>query len=202
AELIRLSGDREGQRVLDLIPGDGYWTRIFSSIVGPRGKVYAVWPELYAKLAMGNVATLRGLSASPEHANVVTLVQPGNALTAPEPLDLVWTSQNYHDYADTFMGSPGPEALARAAYKVLKPGGIFMVIDHQAAPGRGMADTEALHRIDPQIVLRQARAVGFQLAGSSKVLINPQDPLSIKVFDPRVRGHTSQFAFKFRKPLR
>jgi predicted methyltransferase len=200
AELIRLSGLRDGQKVLDLIPGDGYWTRIFSRVVGPRGKVYAVWPLAYAKLAEGNVATLRQISASPAYGNVVTQVQPTTSLAAPEPLDLVWTAQNYHDYADPFMGKPGPEALARAAFRLLRPGGVFMVIDHASAPGRGLADTDTLHRIDPQLVLRQAKAAGFVYAGSSKVLLNPQDPLTIKVFDPKVRGHTSQFVFKFVKP--
>jgi predicted methyltransferase len=199
AELIRLSGVHAGQKVLDLIPGDGYWTRIFSRIVGPNGRVYAVWPEAYGKLAKGNVETLRELSASPAYANVVTQVQPTTNLTAPEPLDLVWTSQNYHDYADPFMGSPGPETLARAAYRLLKPGGVFMVIDHRSAPGRGLADTDTLHRIDPQLVVKQAKAAGFVLAGESKVLANASDPLTIKVFDPKVRGHTSQFAFKFVK---
>ena len=155
--------------------------------------------EAYAKLAAGNVATLRQISAG--YGNVVTQVQPSTDLAAPEPLDLVWTSQNYHDYADPFMGRPGPESLARAAFRLLKPGGVFIVIDHRAAPGRGEADTDTLHRIDPQVVLRQARAAGFVLAGESKVLANPADPLTIKVFDPKVRGKTSQFAFKFVKPL-
>ena len=199
-ELIRLSGVREGHRVLDLIPGDGYWTRIFSKIVGPRGRVYAVWPQAYAKLAMGNVATLRQISASPAYGNVVTQVQPTTELNAPEPLDLIWTVQNYHDYADPFMGRPGPETLARAAYRLLKPGGVFMVIDHASAPGRGLADTDTLHRIDAQLVVRQAKAAGFVLAGQSGVLVNRADPLTIKVFDPRIRGRTSQFAYKFVKP--
>lgn len=202
AELVTLAGMREGQRVLDLIPGSGYWSRIFSKIVGPRGRVYAIWPEAYAKLAQSNVAQLRSMGASASYANVVTQVQPTTELTAPEPLDVVWTSQNYHDYADPFMGSPGPGALARAAFRILKPGGVFMVIDHWSAPGRGMADTDTLHRIDPQIVRQQAEAAGFKFAGESRVLVNPADSMTIPVFDKSIRGHTSQFAIKFRKPAR
>jgi predicted methyltransferase len=202
APLIGLSGLHAGQRVLDLIPGDGYWTRIFSKIVGPKGHVYAVWPEAYAKLAQGNVQTLQAMSGSPLYPNVTTEVQPTTELTAPVPLDLIWTSQNYHDYADPFMGSPGPERLMRAAYRLLKPGGVFMVIDHASAPGRGMRDTDTLHRVDPDIVRKQALAAGFEFAGASNVLTNPADPLSIPVFDKSIRGHTSQFAFKFRKPVR
>jgi predicted methyltransferase len=201
-ELVSLAELKRGQKVLDLIPGDGYWTRIFSRIVGPGGRVYAVWPEAYGKLAMGNVAQLRAMSASRDYANVVTEVEPSVTLTAPEPLDVVWTSQNYHDYNDPFMGSPGPASLARAAYRMLKPGGLFIVIDHAAAPGRGMKDTDSLHRIERATVVRQATAAGFRLAGESNVLRNPADPLTIKIFDPSIRGRTSQFALKFRKPGR
>jgi predicted methyltransferase len=199
-ELIALSGMKAGQRVLDLIPGNGYWSRVFSKIVGPRGRVYAVWPDAYAKLAQSNVATLRAISTT--YPNVVTAVQPTTNLSAPEPLDIVWTSQNYHDYADPFMGSPGSDALARAVFRILKPGGVFMVIDHSSAAGRGLADTDKLHRIDPETVKRQAKAAGFEFAGESRVLINPADPLTIPVFDASIRGRTSQFAFKFRKPVR
>ena len=95
--LIALAGIKPGDKVLDLIPGDGYWTRIFSKIVGPEGKVYAVWPEPYARTATGNVQTLRQLSADKYYGNIVTEVQPTTTLIAPERLDVVWTSQNYHD---------------------------------------------------------------------------------------------------------
>ena len=53
AELVALADLQPGQRVLDLIPGDGYWTRIFSKMVGPRGRVYAMWPEAYAERGGG-----------------------------------------------------------------------------------------------------------------------------------------------------
>ena len=201
AELVGLSGVRPGQRVLDLIPGNGYWTRIFSQTVGPKGKVYAVWPEAYAKLAKGDVAKVQAIAADPHYPNVVVQVQPSVDLSAPEPLDLIWTSQNYHDYGDPFMGKPGTAALARMAYRLLKPGGIFVVIDHKSAPGHGTADTDTLHRIDPDTVMKEAKAAGFEFAGKSDVLLNPKDPLTIPVFDKSIRGHTSQFAFKFRKPL-
>jgi predicted methyltransferase len=198
--LIALAGVAPGDRVLDLIPGDGYWTRIFSKIVGPQGKVYAVWPQAYARTATGNVGQLRKLSADKYYGNIVTEVQAGTTLTAPEPLDVVWTSQNFHDYPDEFMGKGDPAELARDAFRILKPGGTFMIIDHAARPGRGLADTDTLHRIEPAEVRKIVEAAGFRFAGESKVLDNPQDPLDIPVFDPSIRGHTSQFAYKFVKP--
>jgi len=202
AELVGLSGVHSGQRVLDLIPGSGYWTRIFSKIVGPKGKVYAVWPAPYAREASGDVARLRQIAADPLYPNVMVQVQPSAELTAPEPLDLIWTSQNYHDYGDPFMGKPGTAAFAKMAYRALKPGGIFIVIDHNSAPGHGIADTDTLHRIDSETVVKEAKAAGFEYAGKSDVLLNSKDPLTIPVFDKVIRGHTSQFALKFRKPTK
>lgn len=199
--LIALAGVKPGDKMLDLIPGDGYWTRIFSKIVGPKGKVYAVWPEAYARFARGNVETLRKLSADPHYGNIVTQVQPSATLSAPEKLDVVWTSQNYHDYPDEYMGKDAdPAQLNQAVFAMLKPGGTYMIIDHSAANGRGLSDTEELHRIDPAIVRQQVEAAGFKFAGKSQVLANREDPLDIPVFDKAVRGHTSQFAYKFVKP--
>jgi predicted methyltransferase len=198
--LIALAGVKPGDKVLDLIPGSGYWTRIFSKVVGPDGKIYAVWPQAYARDAMGNVADLRKLSADRYYGNIVTEVQPTPRLGAPERLDIVWTSQNFHDYPDEFMGKGDPAQLARDAFRLLKPGGVFIVIDHMAKAGRGFADTDTLHRVDPVAVRTIVEAAGFKFAGESKVLENPADPLDIPVFAPSIRGHTSRFAYKFVKP--
>ena len=195
--LIALAGVKPGDKVLDLIPGDGYWTRLFSKIVGPEGKVYAVWPQAYARTATGNVRTLRQLSADKYYGNIVTEVQPTTTLTAPEPLDVVWTSQNYHDYPDEFMGKGDPAILNKAVFEILKPGGTYLIIDHAAKQGRGMSDTDTLHRIDPATVRKQVEAAGFRYAGESKVLENANDPLHIPVFDKSIRARTSQFAYKF-----
>jgi len=198
--LIALAGVSPGDRVLDLIPGNGYWTRIFSKIVGPGGKVYAVWPQAYARTAMGNVQELREMANDNYYGNIVVEVQPSTTLTAPEPVDIVWTSQNFHDYPDEFMGKGDPSALARDAFKILKPGGTFLIVDHMAKPGRGLADTDTLHRVEPTAVRKIAEAAGFRFAGESMVLNNDKDPLDIPVFDRSIRGHSSQFAFKFVKP--
>lgn len=200
AELVAFSGLKAGDRVLDLIPGDGYWTRIFSRIVGPEGRVYAVWPRNYAVVSSGNVAQLRQIAASPHYANVRVEVQPTPILTAPEPLDMVWTAQNYHDYPDEFMGRIDPAQLNRAVFQILKPGGTFFIVDHAAADGSGMRDTERLHRIDPATVRQQVEAAGFQFVGQSQVLDNPVDDHSRPVFHPSVRGRTDQFVMRFRKP--
>ena len=199
-ELIAFAGVKPGDKVLDLIPGGGYWTRIFSKIVGPDGKVYAVWPQAYAAEATGDIAKLKALSADKSYGNIITEVQPTTTLSAPEAVDVVWTSQNYHDYPDKFMGNTDPSVLNNAVFKILKPGGAYVIIDHMAKAGTGLADTDTLHRIDPAIVRKEVEAAGFKFAGESKVLNNPADPLDVAVFDKSIRGHTSQFAYKFVKP--
>jgi predicted methyltransferase len=113
---------------------------------------------------------------------------------------VVWTSQNYHDYSDKFMGHIDQTSLDKQVFAALKPGGVFVVVDHVAEAGSGIRDTDTLHRIDPELVKKQALAAGFVFAGKSDVLRNPADTHKLKVFDKSIRGHTDQFAYKFRKP--
>lgn len=193
---------KPGQKVLELIPGSGYFTRVFSAVVGPQGHVYTVWPNEYAKEDAEDVAASQKLAADPHYANVSVLTQPANQLSAPEPVDLVFTSQNYHDYPDKFMGKVDPAVLNKQVFDALKPGGLWVVIDHVAPAGSGMADTDTLHRIDPAIVKKQVEAAGFVFDGQSNALRNPNDPHTIKVFDKSIRGHTDQFIYRFRKPAK
>ena len=194
AEIMAFSKVKPGDKVLELVPGSGYWTRVFSSIVGPEGKVYLAVPEPMQKYSEETMALPESLT------NTEVLVQPADALSAPTPVDVAFTAQNYHDYPDEFMGPTDPSVLNRAVFNALKPGGMWIVIDHAAETGSGQRDTETLHRIDPAIVRLQAEAAGFEYMGESDVLRNEQDDHTLKVFDPAVRGHTDQFIYKFRKP--
>ncbi|MEP6898381.1 MAG: methyltransferase [Rhodanobacter sp.] len=200
AALMMFAEVRPGQKVLELIPGSGYFTRVFSAIVGPQGHVYTVWPNEYAKEDVDDVAGSSKLAADPHYSNVSVLTQAANQLSAPEPVDVVFTSQNYHDYPDKFMGSEDPAVLNKQVFDALKPGGLWVIVDHVAPTGTGMTDTDTLHRIDPAIVKKQVVAAGFVFDGESNVLRNPKDPHTIKVFDKSIRGHTDQFAYRFRKP--
>jgi predicted methyltransferase len=199
-DVMVFSGVKPGQKVLELIPGSGYFTRVFSAIVGAQGHVYALWPNEYGKEATDDVANSDKLAADPHYANVSVLKQPAAQLSVPDQVDVVFTSQNYHDYPDEFMGKVDPVAFDKQVFAALKPGGMFVVIDHVAPAGSGMADTDTLHRIDPAIVKKQVESVGFVFAGESNALRNPKDPHTIKVFDSSIRGHTDQFMYRFRKP--
>lgn len=200
AELTSFAGIKPGDKVLELIPGSGYFTRVFSKVVGAKGHVYAVWPEPYDKESTPDSDNLRKLATQPGYTNISVAIQPVTALTAPKPLDVVFTSQNYHDYPDKFMGAIDPAVLNKQVFSALKPGGVYIVVDHIAEAGSGMRDTDTLHRIDPAIVKTQVTAAGFVFDGESDVLRNPADTHKVKVFDPSIRGRTDQFVFKFRKP--
>jgi predicted methyltransferase len=199
-ELLAFAGVASGAKVVDLIPGGGYWTRLLAKAVGPAGHVYAAWPAEYVKVDDDEVGPYRTLVSGPNYKNVSVLEQPAAALKAPEPVDLIFTAQNYHDYPDPFMGPTDPAVLNKAVFAALKPGGIYLVIDHVAAAGSGARDTNTLHRIDPALVKQQVTAAGFQFVGESTLLANPADDHTKKVFDASIRGKTDQFVFKFKKP--
>jgi predicted methyltransferase len=199
AEVLTFVGVKPGQTVVDLMPGGGYFTRLFSAAVGPGGKVYAYIPTEVAGFSKKPVPA-NGSSPDPVHPNVMALVAPIAQFGAPTPADIVWTSQNYHDLHDPFMGPADMAKFDAAVFKTLKPGGEFIVLDHSALPGSGVSATNTLHRIDAAVVKKEVTAAGFVYVGESNVLRNPADPRTALVFDKSIRGHTDQFVYKFRKP--
>ena len=126
-------------------------------------------------------------------------IPPGGALKLPEPVDVFWTSQNYHDLYLTRLNLDVP-TVVKGIYDSVKPGGVFVVLDHVAKPGADVVSTaNTLHRIDPAAVRKTVEAAGFKFESESKVLANASDDHTKGVFDPALRGHTDQFIYKFRK---
>lgn len=196
AEVLAFAGVGPGDEVVDFLPGGGYWTRILSGIVGKAGHVYAIWPAEGAKYAEKTIPALEARHLS----NTSLMVMSGPEMRASEPVDLVWTVQNYHDVANTPAGEAALDAFNRQVYAALKPGGTYVVIDHADAPGSGLAGTSTKHRIDPAAVKAEVVKAGFVFDGESDVLRNPADDHSAGVFDPTIKGKTDQFVFRFRKP--
>jgi predicted methyltransferase len=201
AEVIAFSGLKPGDRIADFMSGNAYFTRIFSRVVGPTGHVYAFLPEQeLANCSADETAGTKALEYDERYRNVTVVVDLADRFAVPESLDMVWTAQNYHDLHDKFMAPTNIEAVNGAIFRALKSGGIFMVLDHVASSGSGLRDTESLHRIDPQSILREVTAAGFLFESRSPLLSNPQDSHSLPVFDPAIRHRTDQVIFKFRKP--
>ena len=198
AEVLAFSGIRPGHRVADLMPGAGYYTLLLSDIVGPRGHVYAVVPQEILKFGPRATEGVIALQATRKN---ISLVSPAiNSFAVAEPLDEVWTSWNYHDFHDTFMGPADVSRLNKAIFAALKPGGAYIIVDHQAETGSGLRDTNTLHRIDIETVKSEVVAAGFVLEAASQALANPEDQHNLNVYDGKVRGHTDSFVLKFRKP--
>ncbi|MDE2183466.1 MAG: class I SAM-dependent methyltransferase [Alphaproteobacteria bacterium] len=200
--MLEFAGIKPGMKVMDLMPGGGYFTRLFAKAVGPNGYVYSFEPNEMAKFATDKGKQPAILAVAKDYPNVSVITAPINKITAPEQLDLVWTSQNYHDMHDSFMGPADIAAVNKAIYAALRPGGLYIVLDHSAEKGSGLRDTDTLHRIDEAAVKKEVEAAGFKLIGESNVLRNPKDDRKLKVFDPAIRGHTDQFILKFRKPVK
>jgi len=205
-EMVVFAGIKPGMKVVDLIPGGGYFTRVFAKVVGDKGFVYAYQAsnlDDYIKKRFSVTEVTTAFLSKPYEAykNVGVLHAPIEKFVVPEQADIVWTSRNYHDFHDKFFGPADLKVVNKAVFDSLKPGGIFLVLDHAAEPGSGLRDTETLHRIDEAAVKQEVEAAGFKLVDESKLLRNPADDHKAKVFDASVKGKTDQFILKFRKPM-
>jgi predicted methyltransferase len=201
AETLAFAGVKRGDKVADYIASGGYFTHLFADVVGPKGHVYAVEPDEVGRFPSVAKAVAALKEWAKGHPNVTVVTGPAMSdLTYPEKLDVFWIAQNYHDLHDKFMGPVDIAAFNKAVYAALKPGGIYIVLDHASVKDAGPEVTESLHRINPDQVKREVEAAGFKFVGESKLLANPDDPHTANVFDKSIRHHTDQFIFKFRKP--
>ena len=192
AAVIAFAGVKPGMTVADYLPGGGYFTHLFADVAGPKGHVYAV------TISEKGADRVKPVTAA--HKNVSAVVAPQGTFTLPAKADVVWTSLNYHDLHNLPLGEGGMVKLDKAIFAALKPGGVFLVIDHAAAAGSGARDTNTLHRIDPAVVKQEVEAAGFKLESESRLLANTEDDHTKGVQDPAIRRHTDQFVFRFRKP--
>jgi predicted methyltransferase len=242
AETVAFSTVKPGDKIADFIAGGGYFTRIFSKVVGPQGHVYATAPAggmmmggaaaggammpatqgtmgapqgtmmgaqpgarmgapamgAPAAPMMGNAAEdpLKAIAGDSAYSNVTVLTQPASKLMVSEPLDVVFTAQNYHD-----LHNPGPyhaddvAAFNKSVFDALNPGGVFLVLDYASAPGTGFSQTATLHRAEPDAEKAEILKAGFVFEGESKVLARPNDPHTM-----RSHEQDDQFIFRFRKP--
>ena len=189
AEIVAFAGVKPGDKVAEIAPGGGYYTRILAKAVGPQGKVYALMPAFFANRP-GGLDAINALAE--QYGNIEVVVVDYAATKLPEPVDLVWTTENSHDLANGDIAT-----VNKWAFEALKPGGIYFVEDH-SAPGTGTSATSTLHRIDPAAVKEQVGAAGFTLEAESDLLRNPNDPHDV---NPRqVQPTSDKFALRFRKP--
>jgi predicted methyltransferase len=194
AEVLAFTGVREGWRIADVGPGAGYYTRLFAVAVGESGRVYAIdrpnAPDRPPRAI---------LAVAPSYPNVTVMQEGYQGWSTGEPLDAIFISQIYHDFFLPQLSIDVP-ALNQQMFAALKPGGVLVIIDHAAVDGSDVSVTSSLHRIDRGQVIRELTAAGFVLEDESQVLRNPADDRSLRVFETDIRGHTDQFALRFRRP--
>lgn len=194
AEMLAFIGIEGGERIADIRPEEGYFSRLFARAVGPEGRIYAFVPNQTAARENAYGDTL-----ARDYPNVVRVTGALEDLTFPEPLDVVFMGQEYHDFViDRF--NVDVTRMNAAVFAALKPGGLYVILDHQAAAGAGTSVVGALHRIEGSALRAQVEAAGFVFDGETDVVRNPADDHTLSVFDEAIRGRTDQFVYRFRKP--
>jgi predicted methyltransferase len=193
AEVLAFSGVKPGDTVAEYLPGGGYYTRMLSAIVGPKGKVYALETTTWGK---DNIAatkkTVEGLK------NVVLDLAPLGQFNLAAKVDMFWTTDNYHDLHVPKYANVDMAAFNKHVADSLKPGGVYIILDHAAAAGTGAKDSPTLHRIEKKTVIDEVTGAGFTMAGESEVLHRTSDDHTKKIFD--LHYNTDQFVLKFRRP--
>ncbi|MGV8928849.1 MAG: class I SAM-dependent methyltransferase [Brevundimonas sp.] len=196
-ETLSFIGVQPGWKVADMIIGGGYFTRLLSAAVGPAGHVTAWQPEEFIAF---QASYGEALTAADALANVDAIRSPLRTPEFPSGLDLIFTAQNYHDLHLRAFPADTASRVNSAAFAALKPGGRYVIIDHQAVDGSDLSVADELHRIDHDTVVAEVQAAGFRLSEEAALLWRDDDPRTASVFDASIRGRTSQFAIIFRKP--
>ena len=200
-EVLKFLGLKPGMRVSDPFGGNLYWAEITAPAVGPKGRV-SIWQpaQFYRQKTYDAYTALKA-----KQPNVWLRVSPFEAPDFPvAAYDFMLINLDYHDVywesAKNGIVRMDPDQWLKMVYAAMKPGAVVGVIDHIANPGDTRANVEKYHRIDPATVKTDFKRAGFVLEGESNMLRNKADDHSLNVFDPKIRGHTDRFVFKFRKP--
>lgn len=197
AETLAFTQVEAGDRVIDMVIGGGFFTRAFAAVVGPNGNVTAWQPDEFVAFQESYGQAVRDADVL---ANVDGVTSPIGAPVWPTGVDLVFTAQNYHDLHLTPFPADTASKVNAAVFAALRPGGHYVIVDHNATAGSGLSAANGLHRIDVEQVKREVLAAGFVLEAEGDVLTRADDPLTANVFDGSIRGRTSQFMLRFRKP--
>ena len=199
-DLLRFADVQPGMRVAELGAGGGYTTELLARAVGPTGVVYGQNSRLVLERFAAKPWSER--LVKPVMANVVRVDRDFDDPLPPEArnLDRVVMVLFYHD--TVWMGVDR-EHMNEAVFRALKPGGLYVVIDHSARAGAGLGDVRSLHRIEESALRREIEDVGFRLARSSDFLRNPDDGRDWNDSPTAAgdrRGTSDRFALAFVKP--
>ncbi|MHA6204122.1 class I SAM-dependent methyltransferase [Dyella soli] len=192
-ETLQFFGIRPDMTVIELSPGGGWYTEILAPYLAARGHLI----EAASPKAEKFTAKLKGNPAVFGHiTRVIPFAPPEQVNLGPSrSADMVLTFRNTHDW---LIDSPDTlDAVFKAAFDVLKPGGILGIEEHRARPFEDAHVTAgALHRISEDYMISQAVKAGFRLADASEINANRNDPEDINVhrLPPDLAGPESEHA--------
>lgn len=190
-----------GMTILELEAGAGYYTEILSRAVGETGKVWMQNPaffdnrlgdEIQARIANNRLANVTSTKSLFDNLEPVS-----------SSIDIVTWMLGPHELYFEIPGTDGfgdDKKTYQEIFRVLKPGGTFLALDHAAPKGAPKTTGGITHRIDPAIVIALAEEAGLVLDAKSGALANPADDKTKLVFDPSVRRKTDRFILRFKKP--
>ena len=190
-----------GDRVADIWAGGGYYSELLASIVGPEGEVLLVNNLAYSQFAG------KALAERMDGRDMVSVIlhtrEADDLGLGQGVLDAAVIIMSYHDifYAEPESGwnAIDSDDFLAQIYRALKPGGRFLIVDHQSKPWRGMEDAQHLHRIEQGYAVQDIEAAGFHLSGTSDALRNNSDDHIVNVFDKSIIGKTDRFILVFKK---
>jgi predicted methyltransferase len=187
-EMLKFYGVKPGDKVADLMASRGYYTAILAQAVGGKGVVYSANPTVRDET--------RERFKNPMYANVKVLEGGMGAVALPSDgsLDFVLINLDYHE-----VTAPDRASMNKRVFTALKPGGVYGVVDHNAADGAGDTAAKTLHRIEKALVVKEATAAGFKLAKESDLLKNPDDSRGGNAIKED-RGKSDRFVLRFEKP--
>lgn len=199
SDVLRFMGIKPGMTILDIFSGGGYYAELLSHLVGNNGEVIAhnnsayeafVGTEIQRRYKDGRLTNVKQMKAE---ANEIDL--------QPNSLDGALMILGYHDlyYSNDNWAAIDVNDFLTRIRKALKPGAILGLVDHRAPEGSGHEVGTSLHRISPSVVIKELLDHGFVLEGEADFLANPDDPLTIPMYDPSIRGKTDRFVLRFVK---
>lgn len=200
-ETLEFFGLRDDMKIVELIPGGGWYTKLLAPTVAENGEYYAALGTGRIKQRLGSVAGFEKMKITaedgrlyrPEGSRFYNLDAPKKGLEVKNA-DMVLTFRNYHNFSEQ-----GRAAMNKMAFDALKKGGIYAVVDHTARHMEA-PNNENRRRFDPVLAIKEIQAAGFELVDYSTLHHRLDDTLIYEVGRRSVSGNTDRWTLKFRKP--